>query len=216
MQNDLSDYRKTYNQSELLEHNIANNPVVVFKNWLEQADAHPSIEECNAMTLSTLGLDGFPASRIVLLKQFSNDGLVFYTNYQSNKGQAIANNNKVCLSFFWSDLERQVIIKGTAVKVAASQSDKYFNSRPKGSQLGALASQQSKVIASRDMLEAQHQQISQQNENKIVKRPQFWGGYLVKPFSFEFWQGRPNRLHDRILFAKTEGQSTWVKQRLQP
>lgn len=215
MNHDLSDYRKSYEKNELVESNLPQNPMQLFKSWFDEVDGSDSNEEANAMTVSTIGLDGFPKSRVVLLKQFSDDGFVFYTNYNSEKGKAIAENANVCLSFFWHSAERQIIIKGKAEKVSDAISDTYFKSRPKGSQLGALASNQTEVVASRQVLQNALNIAEKQHENIAVKRPKNWGGYIVKPVEIEFWQGRPNRLHDRIRYQLKVGK--WSKlERLSP
>ncbi len=215
MQKDLGAYRKSYEKEALTEHTAPEDPMVLFQEWFRQTEEAKGVEEPNAMTLSTLGSDGFPKSRIVLLKAFSDEGFVFYTNYSSEKGMAIANEPKVCLSFFWPNLERQVIIKGTAEKVADTQSDSYFKSRPKGSQLGALVSDQSTVIPSREYLENELEALEKTHLDGPVERPDFWGGYVVKPVSMEFWQGRPNRLHDRLRF-RTGALGKWQRERLAP
>jgi pyridoxamine 5'-phosphate oxidase len=173
------------------------------------------IEEVNAMTVSTIGLDGFPKSRVVLLKKYSEEGFIFYTNYNSEKGKAITDNPNVCLSFFWHSLERQVIIKGIAEKTPTNISDGYFESRPDGSKLGAIVSNQSEVIPSRALLEEKLKQLELDYQGKEILRPEFWGGFLIKPVEVEFWQGRPNRLHDRIRYQLQDDYS-WKTDRLSP
>lgn len=215
MQKNLGDYRKSYEKSALMEDTVPDNPMVLFQIWFDELEASESVEEPNAMTVSTIGLDGFPKSRVVLLKKFSERGFVFYSNYQSEKGKAIATNPHICISFFWPNLERQVIIKGQAEKLPDQESGNYFNTRPKGSQLGALVSDQSSVIPSRDYLENKLEELEEEYKNKEIKRPNHWGGYLVKPESIEFWQGRPNRLHDRILYILKK-ESNWKRERLAP
>ncbi len=198
-----------------MEEAIPKNPMVLFQTWFDELETSKGVEEPNAMTVSTIGLDGFPKSRVVLLKKFSERGFVFYSNYASEKGKAIANNPHSCISFFWPNLERQVIIKGQAEKLPAQESDDYFNSRPVGSRLGALVSDQSSVIPSRDFLEHKLAELEVQYKDKEIERPSHWGGYLVKPESIEFWQGRPNRLHDRILYSLA-GKADWKMERLAP
>ena len=215
MQKDLSNYRKSYEKNELDESSIHKNPLEQFQKWFHEAEKSDGIEEPNAMTISTIGLDGFPKNRVVLMKKFTNEGFVFYTNYESEKGKALEHNPLICLSFFWPNLERQVIIKGNAEKIAANLSDGYFKSRPLGSKLGAIVSQQSKVISSREVLEKRLAKLEKDYEGKEVIRPADWGGYLVKPVSIEFWQGRPNRLHDRIRYTLKED-FNWKIERLQP
>lgn len=215
MENDLSDYRKSYNKGELLLENAPENPLELFQKWFYEVDKYFSEDENNAMTISTIGLDGFPKNRVVLLKKFTYEGFIFYTNYKSEKGNAIANNPNVCLSFFWHGAERQVIIKGEAEKIAPNLSDGYFESRPKGSQLGALASNQSEVVPNRAFLEDKLKSLEQEYDGKEVERPDFWGGYIVKPAELEFWQGRPNRLHDRIRY-KLQPDYNWQIDRLSP
>lgn len=211
---DLSDYRKSYEKSELIETNLPEDPITLFQKWFHEAD-ESSDTETNAMTVSTFGLDGFPKARVVLLKRFNEDGFVFYTNYESEKGKAIAANPHICLSFFWHTLERQVIIKGLAEKVASNLSDGYFESRPDGSKLGAIVSNQSQVITSREVLEDKLKNLEQEFEGKEIPRPDYWGGFIVKPVSIEFWQGRPNRLHDRIRY-KLQDDFNWKIERLAP
>lgn len=212
---DLSNYRKSYEKSQLVEQNLPEDPVVLFQAWFTEAEATAAADEVNSMTVSTIGIDGFPKSRIVLLKRFGNEGFTFYTNYNSEKGRAIAHNPRVCLSFFWPGQERQVIIKGVAEKTSAEVSDTYFESRPQGSRLGAAASPQSEVIPSRDFLEERLAALEEELRGGQVKRPPHWGGYLVKPVEVEFWQGRANRLHDRIRY-KLEGENAWKFERLAP
>ena len=212
---DLSNYRKSYEKSELLESDIPEDPITLFKKWFHEMETFGGDIEVNAMTVSTIGLDGFPKARVVLLKQFTFEGFIFYTNYGSEKGRAIAENPNVCLSFFWHSLERQIIIKGVAEKVSENISDGYFESRPDGSKLGAMVSNQSQVIASRAILEENLKQLEAKFAEKEIPRPISWGGYLVKPVEMEFWQGRPNRLHDRIRYHLNDDYS-WKIERLAP
>ena len=214
MKKNLQDYRKLYQKHQLLEEEIPGDPFEMFYGWFRETEANMEVEEVNTMSLSTIGLDGYPRSRVVLLKEFDREGFVFYTNYQSEKGRSIENNPKVCLSFFWPRSERQVIIKGLARKTSPESADNYFRSRPRGSQLGAWVSEQSAVIPQRDVLEQKLKLLEKQYEKKEIPRPPHWGGYKVLPSEFEFWQGRPNRLHDRIYYSK-EG-DTWKIDRLAP
>ena len=215
MSKDLSNYRKSYEKQELLESNCPKNPLELFQKWFLNADLSDTVEETNAVSLSTIGKDGYPKSRIVLLKKYTQKGFIFYTNYNSEKGKAIQENNQVCLSFFWPGLEQQIIIKGNVEKLQENLSDGYFKSRPTGSQLGAWASNQSKVIESREILEKNLQKFQKKFEGKEITRPPHWGGFVVKPISIEFWQGRPNRMHDRILYSLKEDLS-WEIERLEP
>ena len=215
MSKDLSNYRKSYEKQELLESNCPENPMELFQTWFLNADNSDMVDESNAMTISTIGLDGFPKSRVVLLKRFTWEGFIFYTNYNSEKGKSIENNNQICLSFFWPALEQQIIIKGKAEKLAENLSDGYFESRPDGSKLGAWASNQSTVVSSRDELDKNLKIFERNFEGKEINRPPHWGGYLVKPSSIEFWQGRPNRMHDRIRYTLAEDFS-WKIERLAP
>jgi pyridoxamine 5'-phosphate oxidase len=212
---DITNYRKSYEKSELLETNIPEDPINLFNRWFHEVEDFGGVDEVNAMTVSTIGLDGFPKSRVLLLKQFTYEGFIFYTNYNSEKGRAIANNSNVCLSFFWHSLERQVIIKGIAEKISENLSDGYFESRPTGSKLGAIVSNQSEVISSRAVLEDGLKQLEKDFEGKEIPRPKFWGGFLVRPVEVEFWQGRPNRLHDRIRYHLQQDYS-WKIDRLSP
>lgn len=210
---DLGNYRKSYEKSELLETNIPEDPINLFNKWFHETEDFGGIDEVNAMTISTIGLDGYPKSRVVLLKKFNEEGFVFYTNYESEKGKGIANNPNVCLSFFWPSIERQVIIKGSAVKTSQTVSDNYFNSRPDGSKLGAIVSSQSKVISSRTQLEEKLKELEKFYKGKEIPRPDYWGGFIVKPSEVEFWQGRPNRLHDRIRY-QLQTDFSWKIERL--
>lgn len=212
---DLSDYRKSYEKSALLETSIPEDPINLFHQWFHEVEDFGGIEEVNAMTVSTIGLDGFPKSRVVLLKKYSEEGFIFYTNYNSEKGKAITNNPNVCLSFFWHSMERQVIIKGIAEKTPTNISDGYFESRPDGSKLGAIVSNQSEVIPSRASLEEKLKQLEFDYQGKEILRPEFWGGFLIKPVEVEFWQGRPNRLHDRIRY-QLQPDYSWKTERLSP
>ena len=212
---DLGQLRKSYDKSSLDLSDIDDNPMGFFKKWFDEASNHSEIEEANAMSLATLGIDDFPKSRVVLLKALTDKGFVFYTNYQSEKGLAIARHPKVGLSFFWPPLERQVIIKGWIQKTSSVVSNEYFNSRPKGSQLGAIVSDQSNVISDRTIIEAKLNALEIQYENEEIPRPDNWGGYLVIPKSIEFWQGRPNRLHDRIR-CHLRQTGLWDLERLAP
>lgn len=211
---DLSNYRKTYQKSALLETDVPENPMELFQKWFLEAEQYEK-GEANAMNVASIGLDGYPKNRIVLLKKYTWEGFVFYTNYSSEKGKAILQNPKVCLSFFWQGLERQVIIKGNAEKLPANLSDGYFESRPDGSKIGAWASDQSKPIASREALNKKLQSFERKFAGKEIPRPENWGGFLIKPIAMEFWQGRPNRMHDRILFTLQKDYA-WKVERLQP
>lgn len=212
---DLSNYRKSYDKSELLETTIPEDPINLFNKWFHEVEDFGGVDEVNAMTVSTIGIDGFPKSRVVLLKQFTFEGFIFYTNYESEKGKAITANPNVCISFFWASLERQVIIKGVAEKIDSYVSDGYFDSRPTGSKLGAIVSNQSEIIPSRTVLEEKLKALETEYQNKEILRPDHWGGFLVRPVSVEFWQGRPNRLHDRIRY-ELKDDYFWKIDRLAP
>jgi pyridoxamine 5'-phosphate oxidase len=215
MEKDLGNYRKSYEKEALEESKISGNPIQQFQTWFYEVEASETVDEANAMSISSIGLDGFPKTRVVLLKKYYEEGFVFYTNYDSEKGRAIAAHPEVCLSFFWPSMERQVIIKGLAEKLPAAVSDNYFDSRPLGSRLGAMVSPQSQVIDSRAVLEDSLKSLKAQAVEVQVKRPDHWGGYLVRPKSIEFWQGRPNRLHDRIRYSLEEDLN-WTVERLAP
>lgn len=212
---DLSNYRKSYEKSELLENSIPEDPINLFHRWFYEAEELNAAEEVNAMTVNTIGLDGFPKARIVLLKKFNEEGFIFYTNYNSEKGKALLKNPNVCLSFFWPTVERQIIIKGIAEKTSDNVSDNYFASRPDGSKLGAIVSPQSEIIPDRNFLENNLKQLEKDFEGKEILRPAHWGGFLVRPVEVEFWQGRPNRLHDRIRYKLAENYE-WKIDRLSP
>ena len=215
MEKDLSNLRLVYSLGELLEKDLRENPLEQFQQWFLQAQQSDTVQEPNAMSVATIGLDGFPKTRVVLLKRFTDEGFIFYTNYNSEKGKAILANPNICLSFFWPVLERQIIIKGTAEKLPTNLSDGYFQSRPRGSQLGSIVSQQSEVVPSREYLQEQLSSLEKEMEGKSLKRPAHWGGFLGRPISLEFWQGRPNRLHDRIRYT-LEADYDWKIERLSP
>ncbi len=212
MSKDLSNYRDKYLKGELIEKNLPKNPFDLFDNWFEDLEKFGNERENNAMSLTTVNDKNVPTTRVVLLKQFSKNGFVFYTNYDSRKGKHIDNNPNVCISFYWPSVERQVIINGKVSKISAIESDKYFNSRPKSSQLGAIISNQSEIIPSRKYLEEKFSKFNITNNN--LNRPSNWGGYILKPELFEFWQGRDSRLHDRIIFSKSN--TNWDQKRLSP
>jgi pyridoxamine 5'-phosphate oxidase len=214
MNQNLHDYRKSYEMGALTLENVKENPLQQFQKWFQEADASDRVGEVNAMTLSTIGTDGYPRGRVVLLKEFSKSGFVFYTNYGSEKGASIAKHKQICLSFFWPGLERQIIIKGEAEKTSEEQSAAYFKERPRDSQLSALVSDQSESIESREALESKLADLQKQYEGQEIPKPKDWGGYLVRPTEFEFWQGRRSRLHDRIQYRK-KGEN-WILLRLQP
>lgn len=214
MSRNLQDYRQSYEKSELLESNISDNPFELFERWFNETEVEGGAGEVNAMTIATIGLNGFPKSRVVLLKSYDSEGFIFYTNFNSEKGKAIAINPNVCLSFFWPSTERQVIIQGVVEKVDDETATEYYHSRPRGSQLGAWASPQSSEIASREVLENNLAQVELKYKDHEVPKPENWGGYIVKPVNIEFWQGRQNRLHDRIIFNKEEAK--WNSKRLAP
>ena len=212
MSKDLSNYRDKYLKGELIEKNLPKNPFDLFDNWFEDLEKFGNERENNAMSLTTVNDKNVPTTRVVLLKQFSKNGFVFYSNYDSRKGKHIDNNPSVCISFYWPSVERQVIINGKVSKISAIESDKYFNSRPKSSQLGAIISNQSEIIPSRKYLEEKFSKFNITNNN--LNRPSNWGGYILKPELFEFWQGRDSRLHDRIIFSKSN--TNWDQKRLSP
>ena len=210
----MFDKRINYSKGIIDPKIIDKNPYEVFLKWIKEAINSNLIEEPNAMNVSTIEDDGYPRSRIVLLKDLSNNGLTFFTNYNSNKGKSINKNNKVCVSFFWPPLERQVIIKGKAKRISNDLSKKYFYSRPRESQIAALISPQSKIIPNRNFLNKSIKSVGEKYKGKKIPMPDHWGGFIIKPFEIEFWQGRPDRLHDRILFKLFNGR--WESNRLAP
>ncbi len=213
-QEKIENLRTDYSGTPLLENNTKADPIKQFEKWFEEA-READLPEQNAMTLATATSDGRPSARIVLLKGFSDEGFIFYTNYLSRKGKEIGKNPLGALTFFWPSMERQIRIEGTLEKVSREQSEKYFHSRPKNSQIGAIASPQSQEIDGRDALEKKWSELEAEYEGKDVPKPSFWGGYILKPRMIEFWQGRPSRLHDRILYKKTDNKN-WKKVRLAP
>lgn len=210
----IADIRTDYKMKTLSEADVAADAIVQFTAWWNEAVAS-EIEEVNAMTLATASKDAVPDARIVLLKGYDENGFVFFTNYQSAKGQQVAENAQACLVFFWKELERQVKIKGPIAKVPTAESDAYFASRPLESRIGAWSSPQSQVISSRDVIVDNVAQNTARFGNQPVPRPPHWGGYVVKPQSIEFWQGRPSRLHDRIRYT-LQADNSWAIERLAP
>jgi pyridoxamine 5'-phosphate oxidase len=214
MDEKIAEIRKEYSHKTLLESEVAVHPIEQFNIWWQDAlDA--KIMEVNAMTLATASSDGMPSARTVLLKGFSEKGFVFFTNYNSFKGQQLAENPKACLVFFWKELERQVRITGIVGKTSVEENDAYFQTRPKASQVAAVASPQSQVIESREWLDDRFENLLNQWGENQVARPSHWGGYIVRPVIVEFWQGRPGRLHDRIQYTVADD-GTWKVERLAP
>ncbi|HET9746948.1 MAG TPA: pyridoxamine 5'-phosphate oxidase [Chitinophagaceae bacterium] len=214
MTNIIADIRRDYSHKRLSEEDANPNAMAQFENWWNEA-VHSRIDEVNAMTLATASMDGLPSARIVLLKEFNEKGFVFFTNYESYKAQQLAENPKACLVFFWKELERQIRITGLIEKISQVQSDKYFQSRPESSRIGAWASPQSRVIESRHWLDEKFNELVNKMEGTEIARPPYWGGYIVKPVVIEFWQGRPSRLHDRIQYTLEEN-GGWKIERLAP
>ena len=209
----IADIRKEYKLQTLNENEVETGAIQQFEKWWQEA-INSTIEEVNAMTLATATPDGIPSARILLLKGFDEKGFVFFTNYESHKGRELAANPKACMVFFWKELERQVRIEGSIEKTSSEESDTYFFSRPAGSQLGAWASPQSTVITKRQIIEDNLKSFAEQFTKEPMKRPGHWGGYRLKPQLVEFWQGRPNRLHDRLQYTLHEG--GWKIERLAP
>lgn len=210
---DLSDLRISYTKDSFSKSDLLKNPFDQFEKWFSEA-LKSKVDEPNAMSLATISPDGNPRTRIVLVKDFSKDGLIFYTNYESAKAKGMEENKAVSVNFVWHPLQRQINIQGITEKVARKVSELYFHSRPRGSQLGALVSPQSKVIASRKVLEDRLAELNAQYKNKPIPLPENWGGIRIVPTRFEFWQGRDNRLHDRFEYILENDQ--WSNQRLAP
>ncbi|MBE9179152.1 pyridoxamine 5'-phosphate oxidase [Oculatella sp. LEGE 06141] len=210
----IADLRRNYALRELRESDVDSDPFRQFQRWFDEAIA-AELPEPNAMTLATATETGMPSARVVLLKGFDQRGFVFYTNYNSRKGKELSQNPRAGLVFWWAELERQVRIEGTVERVSSDESDAYFHSRPIGSQLGAWVSDQSQTIPSRQVLEERLQALQTKYQDGDVSRPPHWGGFRVVPQAIEFWQGRPSRLHDRLLYSRVEG-DRWQLERLSP
>lgn len=213
MARNVADLRKEYTRAGLTESDMDPDPVEQFRRWFDEALA-AGLHEPNAMIVATASPDGLPSARVVLLKGFDDRGFVFYTNYEGRKGRELEENPRAALLFYWGELERQVRIEGTASRVSEEESDAYYAGRPRGSRLGALASEQSRVVGSREVLEGRIKNLEAEYEGRDVPRPAFWGGYRVEPEAMEFWQGRENRLHDRLVYRR--GEVGWKMERLQP
>lgn len=210
----LESSRHPYDGGELDAANVQADPIAQLKAWIDTAYATPGVLEANAMCIATVGADGQPSARMVLLRGLDARGLIFYTSYDSRKGHEIAVNSQVAVTFYWPALHRQVRVQGTAAKLSEDESDGYFDSRPRGHQLGAWASEQSEPVDSRTTLVERMEHFQQRFEGEGVPRPHSWGGYLIMPFRFEFWQGRDNRMHDRIEYERSG--RAWTIRRLQP
>ncbi|KAL4659890.1 pyridoxine-5'-phosphate oxidase [Arapaima gigas] len=227
---DLSNMRKTYradNECFVEDQLVSLDPIKQFADWFDQATKCPDIGEANAMCIATCTKEGMPSARMVLLKGFSQEGFRFFTNYESRKGVELENNPLACLLFYWEPLNKQVRIEGTVERIPYQSSCEYFRSRPKSSQIGAVVSRQSTVIPDRQFLRQKNAELQEQYKDTDVPMPDYWGGYIVKPHTIEFWQGQTNRLHDRIVFLRPkegdtlgdmqhQGEAGWVYQRLSP
>ncbi|MEE9438097.1 MAG: pyridoxamine 5'-phosphate oxidase [Saprospiraceae bacterium] len=214
MNRDIKDMRENYDKSFLQKTNLKSNPIDQFSYWFDEVKA-TNTKEPNAMILATSNSNGTPSLRTVLLKEMDAEGFVFYTNYNSQKAKDIAENPIVSLLFLWKEMERQVRITGLAEKISIAQSSEYFKSRPRGSKIGAWVSPQSEIIASREILESKNADIEAKfKDSEDIPLPLFWGGYIVKPITVEFWQGRPDRLHDRLKYSRKN--KNWIISRLAP
>lgn len=213
MQN-IADIRKDYQLQTLSEADVAADPIAQFGKWWDEA-VKSDIDEVNAMTLATADKDGIPSARIVLLKEYDEKGFVFFTNYNSRKGEELLQNPHACLVFFWKELERQVRITGTTEKISMEESIAYFNKRPDGSKIGAWASPQSLAVAGKAWLKETFDYYRERFKHGEIPKPPHWGGYRVKPFKIEFWQGRPSRMHDRIQY-NLQTDNSWQVERLAP
>ena len=209
----IADLRQDYRYQALLESEVSADPFQQFQLWFDQA-VEAELPEPNAMTLATVTTDGRPAARMVLLKGCGPEGFVLYTNYHSRKGQELAQTPYAALVFWWAELERQVRIEGAITKISDAETEAYFQSRPRGSQIGAWASEQSEVVCDRNTLETRLHELEQQYQDRPIPRPPHWGGYRLMPNLIEFWQGRPNRLHDRLCYRLSDQQ--WNIERLSP
>lgn len=215
MSNRISDMRISYTMGHVDDNQLNADPFVQFRIWFDEA-SQTNVAEANAMIVSTVDADGMPDARTILMKGFDRNGIVFFTNYESAKGRQLAANPAVCLLFYWPTLQRQVRWRGNAQRVSPQESDEYFHSRPRGSQLGSASSPQSQPIANRDVLGDRYAALEADYAGQDeIPRPDWWGGFRVVPISIEFWQGRENRLHDRFLYTQTEA-GAWVSQRLAP
>ncbi|MDD4728580.1 MAG: pyridoxamine 5'-phosphate oxidase [Dysgonamonadaceae bacterium] len=210
---ELYNFRGDYKRDSLIENDVDENPIVQFKEWMNQAISYPILEP-NAMTLATSTLDGKPSARVVLLKSFDEQGFVFYTNYESKKGRELAQNPYASIVFDWHVMERQIRIDGIVEKISTEESDAYFNSRPADSNLGAWVSPQSSFVEGRAELEDRKAKTELIFKDKQITRPPYWGGYVLIPHTIEFWQGRPSRLHDRLIYIRTD--EKWILRRLAP